>query len=80
MITIKEFYDIWNELHCKYIVQGPEVRNNLMADWCEEQIILAKKYYYDTENPLYSDETYDKIELNLKSLRPTSKVLEKVGS
>lgn len=51
-----------------------------MADWCEEQILLAKKAYYTTENALYEDDAYDNIEMRLKILRPDSSVLQKVGS
>lgn len=80
MITIKEFYDIWNELHCRFIKQGAKSRNSQCANWCEEQIILAKKAYYETGNPIMEDNVYDKIESYLTILRPCSKILEKVGS
>jgi NAD-dependent DNA ligase len=51
-----------------------------MADFCESQIILAKKAYYDTESPIMEDIVYDKFEDYLKIIRPDSKVLEKVGT
>ena len=80
MIDIKDLRDTWNQMHCELIKQGPTIRNELMANWCEEQIILAKKAYYNTENSLYTDEAYDSIEDNLRVIRPTSNVLKKVGS
>ena len=72
MITIKEFYPIWNELHCKNIVYGSNARNELMANWLESQILEAKAAYYKSEKTLYDDQTYDKLEEYLKVLRPES--------
>jgi NAD-dependent DNA ligase len=80
MMDLTEFYEIWNQKHCELIVQGPAIRNKLMADFCEETILNAKNAYYNTEKPVMTDEAYDKTEEYLRLLRPDSKALEKVGS
>jgi len=50
-----------------------------MVDYCEELIIVAKEAYYSGEE-IMDDNTFDRLERCLKTLRPDSKVLEKVGS
>ena len=80
MITIKEFHLIWNELHCLYIKQGAEARNQLMIKYCEEQILAAKDAYYNSESPIMEDAVYDKIEEYLRTLDPNNPTLEKVGA
>ena len=81
MKTHEEYIKEWNVLHCKYINEGtPQYRNEKMADYCEEMIIKAKKVYYDSGESMMTDLTYDRFEENLKSLRPDSKLFDKVGS
>ena len=53
-------------------------RNEMMANYCEDTIIKAKKAYYEGE-PIMDDGTYDNFEESLKSLRPESKLLQIVG-
>lgn len=55
-------------------------RNENMANYLEDLIIKAKKSYYETGEPIMTDMAYDWHENRLKTLRPKSKVLEKVGS
>lgn len=80
MLTIKEFYPVWNRKHVQYIVQGPEARNLLMIKWCEEQILAAKTSYYNTKDPIMEDCVYDKIEEYLRILDPSNSLLDKVGT
>lgn len=54
-------------------------RNDKMADYLEEIMIMAKKEYYTTGEPIMDDPQYDKMEDVLKLLRPNSNVLKKVG-
>ena len=79
MKTDKEWLEDWVKLHQKYTVEGSDIRNNKMADYCEEKILEAKEAYYDSGETIMSDKYYDRLEDNLKILRPDSKVLEKVG-
>lgn len=74
MMTKDQYVDLWNEKHISLV----EYRNNQMADWCEQMIDKAKTAYY-TGKAIMDDETYDAIENDLKLLRPTSKMLKKVG-
>lgn len=78
-MSVKDFIEEWNRLHCIFIQEGPEIRNKKMADWLEEKILEAKEAYYNTGTPIMEDATYDKMENYLKTLRPGSKILEKVG-
>lgn len=80
MLTIKDFYPIWNALHQEHTVKGADARNEAMSLWLEDTIIEAKKAYYETGENLMEDRVYDKLEEYLKLLKPDSKVLEKVGS
>ena len=54
-------------------------RNEKMADWLESILVEAKNKYYTTGLPMMSDRQYDHFEGYLKTLRPTSKILDKVG-
>lgn len=54
-------------------------RNKKMADYLEEIILMAKKEYYTTGEPIMEDYRYDKMEKYLEMLRPESDVLKKVG-
>lgn len=86
----QEYTDEWNEKHFQCVSDGrsnnlspaahAEYRNNIMADHCEDMIVLAKKAYYDSDNPIMEDSQYDKFEDYLRILRPDSKVLQKVGN
>ncbi len=75
----------WNEQHCALVATARDLelpssfRNEKMADYCESVILKAKEAYYDG-TPIMTDVWYDKIEDNLRILRPNSKMLEKVGS
>jgi hypothetical protein len=80
MMTIKEFIDEWNDLHCFYIKQGPTIRNQLMIKYCEKKILEAKTAYYNTEDPIMEDMVYDSIENRLRILDPNNPILEKVGA
>jgi NAD-dependent DNA ligase len=80
MTEIQDFFVLWDELHQEHIKQGLEVRNKLTVEWCENQIMKAKKAYYETGNPIMSDAAYDKIESYLKILDQINKMLEKVGA
>lgn len=79
IITLKDFYTEWNRLHILEITKGADKRNENLADWLEARILEAKESYYNTGNPIMEDKVYDKMEDYLKSLRPTSTVLQKVG-
>ena len=86
----KDWTADWNALHCECVVENElagrkgresaDYRNNRMADYCEEQIVKAKEAYYNTSEVIMTDQMYDKLEDWLRLLRPTSKILEKVGS
>ncbi len=89
MRSDEQMNEEWNEQHCKYVQinrdngrithEAASFRNNRMADYCESVILKAKEAYYDG-TPIMTDVWYDKIEDNLRILRPNSKMLEKVGS
>jgi hypothetical protein len=79
MKTRKDLVDEWNDLHIKYTKFGPIGRNGRMIEFCEKYILEAKEAYYNTESPIMEDEAFDMLESSLKTLRPNSKVLEKVG-
>ena len=79
MKDTSEWLKEWNKLHQEYTKKGSEFRNNKMADYCEEMILKAKPAYYEGE-PIMEDSWFDRLETSLRSLRPDSKVLEKVGS
>ena len=76
----KALYEEWNKLHIEYTKLGYEKRNSLMADYCEELISKAKEVYYNSNEVIMSDNFFDRTERALRSLRPESKLLEKVGS
>jgi len=77
----KEYSKIWNDMHIKLINKHtPSKRNDLMADYCETMILKAKDAYYNTGTVIMSDRQYDDFEDKLRILRPTSKVLDKVGA
>lgn len=80
MITIKDLPSIWNQKHIEYIKYGSAVRNKMMAEYCEEQILAAKQAYYNTESPIMEDAVYDKLEEYLRILNPESHILQKVGA
>ena len=80
MITFNEFNDIWNEKHIEYIKQGSEIRNKLMIKLCEEYILAAKEAYYNTGDPMFDDNTYDKLEGYLRTLDPSNIISNKVGA
>lgn len=76
----------WNKIYCDYVAKNRDLPedsriniNKKMADYCENLILKAKEEYYNGQ-PIISDRWYDKLEDFLMSLRPSSKVLEKVGS
>jgi len=81
MLTDQEYSKIWNKMHIELIHKYDyRKRNEIMADYCEEMILKAKDFYYNTGEVIMTDRAYDDFELKLKTLRPTSKVLEKVGA
>lgn len=77
-----KFNDIWNANYIKLVSDDiePEQRNSMGADFLEDMILKAKDAYYNEGNPILSDQDYDKAESYLRTLRPDSIVLEKVGS
>lgn len=75
----KDWLDEWNRIHCIEIKKGAEHRNEYMADWLEKTLSEAKEIYYTSGEVIMDDMTYDNFEDKLKTLRPTSKFLEKVG-
>ena len=80
MKTDQEYLDDWMVKHREYTKLGYEIRNSKMADYCEEIILAAKEPYYNSGDPIMSDNAFDRFENYLKSLRPNSKLLEKVGT
>ena len=90
LLSDKEWLDKWNTLHCTAVKDNvdndrngedaADFRNDLMADYCEELISLAKASYYDTGDIIMTDAYYDRVEYYLKSLRPESEMLKKVGN
>jgi NAD-dependent DNA ligase len=80
MMTIKDFHETWNKLHIETVKADSANRNSIMALWLENQILQAKEAYYNTGTPIMEDRVYDKMEDYLKTLNPTSSVLEKVGT
>lgn len=79
MKTDKEWIVLWNKMHIEHCKKGGAIRNNIMADYCEEMILAAKKAYYGSSEVIMSDTRYDWFEDTLKLLRPDSNILEKVG-
>lgn len=85
-----EYIEEWSAIYQKIVIQNRQMgrecaeaadfSNNIMANYCENLIVRAKEAYYKTQDPIMSDLAYDRIERNLKILRPDSKMLEKVGS
>jgi len=75
MKSDKDYAAEWNKMHIDFITE----RNNAMADYCETMILEAKDVYYNSGDPIMSDDQYDRFESYLKSLRPDSKVLLVVG-
>ena len=53
-------------------------RNEKMADWLEDTLNNAKSKYYSSV-AIMSDFQFDRFEMYLRSLRPNSKILKKVG-
>lgn len=82
MKELNEWREEWNERHirCVKLKLDADSRNKLMADWCEELILKAKKAYYETEETIMTDESYDWFERNLEILRPDSEILLMVGT
>ena len=78
---ITKLEDLWNPQSAKLVAAGivNEAWNEAMADWCEEMILEAKDKYYRGIVFIH-DDVFNKIEARLELLRPTSKILEKVGS
>lgn len=83
MKTDEEWNNHWNIAHFHFVkldrINGTKERNTKMADYAEELILRAKEHYYSGDD-IMSDNAFDKLERNLKLLRPDSPVLEKVGS
>lgn len=85
-----DYIDDWQDLYQKCVAENnkngrecqeaADYSNSVMADFCEDLILQAKKAYYDTGEPIMDDLTFDNFENRLKLLRPNSKILEKVGS
>ena len=73
----KYWLDEWNAMHIKHA--GKEDRNDIMADWLEVILDEAKTAYYTSSSPTMNDKSYDRLEADLRMLRPTSYVLTKVG-
>jgi NAD-dependent DNA ligase len=46
----------------------------------EKLIIKANHAYYNTSNPIMSDEDYDKAIEELKRVKPNSSVLNQIGA
>ena len=74
--TEKAWLEEWNRIHIGLVY----FRNNFMADYCEEMIGIAKTAYYNSGDVIMVDEAYDRLENNLKTLRPNSSMLEVVGA
>lgn len=57
-----------------------EILPELSVDEIEEAIKVASDYYYNTETPLISDETYDILVERLRDLYPNSDIFKKIGA
>lgn len=87
MRTVEDWRDDWNDLTIKTIAENTHTNpkdsadylNGKMADYCEEIMVEAQKAYHVIGEPTMHDDWYNSLEMRLKSLRPESKILEKVG-
>lgn len=83
-LELSDIRELWNIEYIKNIKEKREnnlnsdFTNNKMADFSENWIIKAKEVYYIGE-PIMSDQSFDWLEDRLKTLRPNSEILDKVG-
>jgi hypothetical protein len=77
--TLEECREIWNAIDVQLLKLPWPIRNETMADFLENVLEKAKTEYYNG-NPFLEDRAFDHWENNLKLLRPSSLLLQRVGS
>ena len=82
MSKSQEWLDKYNDFYCSEIAHKTTGKegNAMIVVWIVDHLTRAKDHYYNTGSEYMDDATYDNFEEQIKSLDPSNKFLEKVGS